>query len=63
MNMLNGDFKTKEEGMEELKKGISLRNQMCGALYYEILDDDCHEIAKRLISMGADRSEVMAMLK
>lgn len=62
MNMLNKDFETVEDGMEKLKEGISIRNKMGGALYYNILNDDCYEIASKLVSIGADRSEVFSLL-
>lgn len=60
--MLEKDFETVEEGMKKLKNGISIRDKMGGALYYNILNDDCYEIAQKLVSMGAKRSEVFALL-
>lgn len=62
MNMLKNDFETVEEGMEKLKEAISIRNKMGGALYYNILNDDCYEIAQKLVFIGAKRSEVFALL-
>lgn len=33
MNMLEKDFETEEDGIKQLEKAVSLRNQMGGALY------------------------------
>ena len=63
MNMLDKDFTTKEDGLNKLKDAVALRNQMGGALYYNILNDDCLEIADKLISMGADKSQLSALLR
>lgn len=62
MNMLEKDFETVEEGMKKLKDGISIRDKMGGALYYNILNDDCYEIAQKLVSIGVKQSEVFALL-
>lgn len=62
MNMLKKDFTTVEEGLKTLEQGVSLRNRMCGALYYNILNDDCIEIALKLATMGADRERVSLLL-
>lgn len=58
MNMLNDKFDTIEEGIQKLKEGVALRNRMGGALYWNILNDDCMEIARKLRMMGADRGEI-----
>ena len=63
MNMLKNDFETVEEGMKKLKDAISIRDKMGGALYYNILNDDCYEIAQKLVSIGAKRSEDFALLR
>jgi hypothetical protein len=50
MNYLErfGDFKTIEQGEKNLKEAYSLRDQMGGALYWNILNDDCREISQKL---------------
>lgn len=62
MNMLNANFDNIETGMQKLKDAVSLRNKMGGALYYNILNDDCNEIASKLRNMGADADEIIAIL-
>lgn len=62
MNMLNANFDNIETGLQKLKDAVSLRNKMGGALYYNILNDDCNEIASKLRNMGADADEITAIL-
>ena len=62
MNALTDDFQTVEEGMAALKKAVSLRDQMGGALYYNILNEDCCAIANKLTRLGADRAEIRTIL-
>lgn len=60
--MLNMNFETKEEGIEELKEGVKLRNQMGGALYWNIINDDCVRMAENLLDMGVPKAELEAIL-
>lgn len=60
--MLNMNFETKEEGIEELKEGVKLRNQMGGALYWNIVNDDCIKMAEKLLDMGVPKAELEAIL-
>ena len=60
--MIDKDFETKEQGLEKLKNGVSIRNQMGGALYWNIVNDDCIEMADKLLSMGVDRMELYGIL-
>lgn len=46
------DFKTKEEGLEKLKDHVALRNKMGGALYWNIVNEECYQIAHKLLIMG-----------
>lgn len=62
MNMLDANFDNIETGLQKLKDAVSLRNKMGGALYYNILNDDCNEIASKLRNMGADADEINAIL-
>lgn len=50
MNYLEkfGEFKTIEQGEKNLKEAYNLRDQMGGALYWTILNDDCREISQKL---------------
>ena len=36
---------------------------MGGALYWNILNDDCIEIAKKLVSIGANPKEVWGLVE
>ncbi len=58
MNFIDKNFKTAEEGKEKLKKAVAIRNKMGGALYWNMLNDDCIEIAYKLKDMGVDTAEI-----
>lgn len=62
MNHLINNFTTIEEGISALKKAVDLRDQMGGAMYYNMLNDDCCEIARKLKSMGANTAELSQIL-
>jgi hypothetical protein len=59
--MIDKSFETKEQGLEKLKKGIEIRNKMGGALYWNIVNDDCIEMAYKLFDMGVEKSEINAI--
>jgi hypothetical protein len=50
MNYLQhlAEFTTVEEGEKNLKEAIAQKNKMGGAMYYNILNDDCIEINNKL---------------
>lgn len=60
--MIDKTFETKEQGIEKLKEGVSLRNRMGGALYWNIINDDCLEMAEKLLCMGVEKSELQTIL-
>lgn len=60
--MIDTTFETKEQGIEKLKNAVSLRNQMGGALYWNIINDDCVKIARQLLGIGVEKSEIKAIL-
>lgn len=60
--MLDTTFETKEQGLEKLKETVSIRNQMGGALYWNIVNDDCLEITEKLFNMGVTSSEIKEIL-
>ena len=60
--MIDKTFETKEQGIKKLKDGVAIRNQMGGALYWNIINDDCIEMAIKLLEMGADKSEIQAIM-
>ena len=45
------DFTTVEEGEQNLQKALKLRDLMGGALYYNVINDDCIEIERKLIKI------------
>jgi len=59
--MLDINFNTIEEGMEKLKRNVDTRNKMGGALYFNICEDDCLQLADRLVAAGADKVEIAAV--
>jgi hypothetical protein len=60
--MLDTTFETKEQGLEKLKETVAIRNNMGGALYWNIVNDDCLEIADKLFDMGVPSSEIQEIL-
>jgi hypothetical protein len=50
------EFSTIEEGEANLKDAESIRDKMGGALYYNIMSDDCEEIRKKLEEMKKDKA-------
>ncbi|MGE4354218.1 MAG: hypothetical protein AB7D36_09060 [Oscillospiraceae bacterium] len=58
MNYLKKDFDSVEVGITALKDAVSFRDAMCSAMYWHMLDDDCREIAEKLVAMGADESKL-----
>lgn len=62
MNFVDKNFKTVEEGIKKLKEAVVIRNKMCGAMYWNMLNDDCIEIAQKLKSMGVEISEINKIL-
>ncbi len=60
--MLDIDFETIEEGIEKLKKAVELRNQMGGALFFNVCEEDCLKLANELAEAGADRGTMWSIL-
>ena len=53
---------TKEEAMTLLKESVKTRDAMGGAMYFNILNDDCCEIAGKAKSLGGDHNEIADIL-
>ena len=53
--MLDMDFQTNDEGIQKLKAAVNIRNQMGGALYFNICEDDCLKLADKLAAFGVDK--------
>ena len=65
MNYLNkfAEFSTVEEGYEKLTKAVELRDEMGGVMYYNMMNDDCCEIANKISAMeGADKKKISEIL-
>lgn len=62
MNFKDHEFSTKEEGLEKLKGAVRVRNSMGGAMYWNIMNDDCLAMAEKLMSMGVPRAELEDIL-
>ncbi len=48
------NFSTIEEGKQNLKEAMELRDNMGGALYWNLCNDDCIEISRKLSDMEAE---------
>ena len=59
--MLDITFSSAEEGIAKLKKAVSIRNQMGGALYFNILEDDCLKLADKLSAAGVDKNLIASI--
>lgn len=55
-------FQTKEDGIKNLKEAVELRDKMGGAMYWNMMNDDCVEIANKVRRLGAADSEISAIL-
>lgn len=56
--MLDTDFKTPGEGIAKLKKAVETRNQMGGALYFNVCEEDCLRLADELTAAGVDKQTI-----
>lgn len=56
--MLDIDFNTPEEGITKLKKAVETRNQMGGALYFNVCEEDCLRLADKLTTAGVDKQTI-----
>jgi len=55
MNIFNKDFQTIEEGEKLLAKVRATRDQMGGALYWNVVNADMLEIEQKLNMMKIDK--------
>ena len=62
MHFKEHEFSTKEEGLEKLKDAVRLRNRMGGALYWNIMNDDCLMMAEQLMGMGVPKADLVDIL-
>jgi len=49
---------TKESLLAELKEHVAVRSKMGGALYWNVINDECLKIAEKCLSLGCNRQEV-----
>ncbi|MDD2564083.1 MAG: hypothetical protein PHU27_07710 [Salinivirgaceae bacterium] len=47
-------YTTVEEGIKKLRERVNIRDQMGGALYWNVFNDECMCLGDRLIDDGAD---------
>jgi hypothetical protein len=62
MNYLSFKTTTLPERIEELKKAVQTRDEMGGALYWNMINDDCFEMADQLVKMGGNKDELAKIL-
>lgn len=48
--------------LEELRQKVKLRDQMGGALYYNILNDECCQLANKCAQLGCSREDIGSIL-
>ena len=56
------ETETIEDGIARLKETVKIRDSMGGAMYFNILNDDCCELASQLVRRGANREEIHDIL-
>jgi len=56
------NYNSKEEALTALEKHVKVRNKMCGALWYNVINDECCKIANKCAELGADRNEITKIL-
>lgn len=59
--MLDTSFSAPEDGIEKLKKAVGIRNQMGGALYFNICEDECLKLADKLSAAGVDKNLIASI--
>lgn len=58
----NLEFTTYEEGVAQLKDAVAIRDQMGGAMYWSILNEDCCEIANAIRAKYGRKEEIGQLL-
>jgi hypothetical protein len=53
---------TPESMLQKLRERVRIRDQMGGALYYNVLNDECCQIANKCAELGCDQAVVSAIL-
>jgi hypothetical protein len=56
-------LKTKESLLAELREHVKVRNMMGGALYWNVLDEECFQIAAKCVFLGCDKKEISKLLR
>jgi len=56
------ELESKEELLNELKEHVRVRDTMGGALYWNVVNDECRQIARRCAALGADGAEIEQIL-
>jgi hypothetical protein len=53
---------TPEQALDELRERVNIRSRMGGALYYNILNDECCQLATNCARLGCNREEIKKIL-
>lgn len=62
MTAIGDNCSSAESMLEMLKEKVNLRNQMGGALYYNILNDECCQLASKCLRMGCSSAAIDEIL-
>jgi len=60
--MAKKKYSLTDQALEELKSKVKLRDQMGGALYYNVLNDECCKLANKCVELGCDRNTIESIL-
>lgn len=57
VSVIDVEKSTDDELLAELKSLVAMRNRMGGAMYYNMCNDDAHQIAHVLLLRGKNKPE------
>lgn len=53
---------TPEQALDELRQRVQLRDKMGGNLHWNVLNDECCQIANKCAELGCDRETIESIL-
>jgi len=51
-----------EQALEELRERVQLRDKMGGNLYWNVLNDECCQLANKCLRLGCDTETIDSIL-
>lgn len=60
-NVCDIEFTSVDEGIQKLKKAVNMRDQMSGAMYFQMCGEDCLCLADELSALGVDKNVIASI--